>query len=236
MCVRVYERLGGSGHTRATRLSTRSQAEAERTAAGGRTAPAAAEPPSSEPASQPATVPLAPQENERAAQRPAADTMNGAVYISFFQGQLESVLEQVVQLAVQEISKTVGSGLNTLLLETAVKEQENRRLRLQLQAWENRAKSVDGPADGNPSPSKSKSERPDGKSPERQQQQQQHGPGGAAGAPSGLPTDIRRREQRRRAVGRQQLYNTHTNAQPQQHTHVFRGRRAVGAGSSHCLA
>uniref|UniRef100_A0A8C5EFD1 Uncharacterized LOC114468984 n=1 Tax=Gouania willdenowi TaxID=441366 RepID=A0A8C5EFD1_GOUWI len=60
--------------------------------------------------------------------------MNGAVYISFFQGQLESVLEQVVQLAVQEISKSVGSSLNALLLETAVKEQENRRLRLQLQA------------------------------------------------------------------------------------------------------
>ncbi|RVE70092.1 hypothetical protein OJAV_G00084160 [Oryzias javanicus] len=51
--------------------------------------------------------------------------MNGAVYISFFQGQLESVLEQVVQLAVQEISKTVGASLNALLLETAVKETEN---------------------------------------------------------------------------------------------------------------
>lgn len=138
--------------------------------------------------------------------------MNGAVYISFFQGQLESVLEQVVQLAVQEISKTVGSGLNTLLLETAVKEQENRRLRIQLQAWESRAKSADGPADGTSSPAKTKSERPDGKSPERQQQQ--HGHGGAGGAPSGLPTDTRRREQRRRAVGRQQLYNIHTTAVP----------------------
>lgn len=147
--------------------------------------------------------------------------MNGAVYISFFQGQLESVLEQVVQLAVQEISKTVGSGLNTLLLETAVKEQENRRLRLQLQAWENRAKSGDGPADGTSSPAKSKSERPDGKSPERQQPQQQHGPGGAAGAPSGLPTDTRRREQRRRAVGRQLLYNTHTQTHNRSYTHMY---------------
>uniref|UniRef100_A0A3P9B5Q8 Uncharacterized LOC101469303 n=1 Tax=Maylandia zebra TaxID=106582 RepID=A0A3P9B5Q8_9CICH len=67
--------------------------------------------------------------------------MNGAVYMSFFQGQLESVLEQVVQLAVQEISKTVGSSLNGLLLETAVKEQENRRLGLQLQAREKRGRA-----------------------------------------------------------------------------------------------
>lgn len=59
--------------------------------------------------------------------------MNGAVYISFFQGQLESVLEQVVQLAVRELSGTVGGSLNALLLETAAKEQENRRLRGQLQ-------------------------------------------------------------------------------------------------------
>lgn len=182
-------------------------------------------------ACQPATVPLGPQENERAAHRPAADTMNGAVYISFFQGQLESVLEQVVQLAVQEISKTVGSGLNTLLLETAVKEQENRRLRLQLQAWENRAKSGDGPADGTSSPTKTKSERPDGKSPERQQQQ--HGPGGAAGTPSSLPTDTRRREQRRRAVGRQQLYNTQTHNRSD--THMYLGGAWV-RGSSHWLA
>lgn len=62
--------------------------------------------------------------------------MNGAVYISFFQGQLESVLEQVVQLAVQEISKTVGASLNSMLIETAVKEQENQRLRLKLQSRE----------------------------------------------------------------------------------------------------
>uniref|UniRef100_A0A3Q1EAI7 Uncharacterized LOC110970892 n=1 Tax=Acanthochromis polyacanthus TaxID=80966 RepID=A0A3Q1EAI7_9TELE len=78
--------------------------------------------------------------------------MNGAVYISFFQGQLESVLEQVVQLAVQEISKSVGSSLNALLLETAVKEQENRRLRLQLQAKETRGRA----SDGGPSPASGK--------------------------------------------------------------------------------
>uniref|UniRef100_A0A3B3U5D0 MAP7 domain-containing protein 1-like n=1 Tax=Poecilia latipinna TaxID=48699 RepID=A0A3B3U5D0_9TELE len=72
--------------------------------------------------------------------------MNGAVYISFFQGQLESVLEQVVQLAVQEISKSVGSSLNALLLETAAKEQENRRLRLQLQTREGRGSTA--PEDG----------------------------------------------------------------------------------------
>lgn len=201
MCVRVYSCVSGSGHTRTTRLSTRTPAETEPAAAGGGTTATAAVGPLRTPPSPPAAVLLGPQENERAAQRASADTMNGAVYISFFQGQLESVLEQVVQLAVQEISKTVGSGLNTLLLETAVKEQENRRLRLQLQAWENRAKSGDVPADGTSSPAKSKSERPDGKSPERQQQQH-HGPAGAAGAPSGLPTDTRRREQRRRAVGR----------------------------------
>ncbi|KAM6957724.1 uncharacterized protein FYW47_011822 [Aplochiton taeniatus] len=62
--------------------------------------------------------------------------MNGAVYISFFQGQLESVLEQVVQLAVQEISKTVGASLNSMLLETAVKDQDNQRLRQKLQSRE----------------------------------------------------------------------------------------------------
>ncbi|KAG7267695.1 hypothetical protein CRUP_006519 [Coryphaenoides rupestris] len=67
--------------------------------------------------------------------------MNGSVYISFFQGQLEPVLEQVVQLAVQEISKTVGSSLNSMLLETAVKEQENQQLKLRL-------RSRDGALDG----------------------------------------------------------------------------------------
>ncbi|XP_041943018.1 uncharacterized protein si:dkeyp-113d7.10 [Alosa sapidissima] len=62
--------------------------------------------------------------------------MNGALYISFFQGQLESALEQVVQLAVQEITKTVGATLNSMLLETTAKDQENQRLRLKLQTSE----------------------------------------------------------------------------------------------------
>ncbi|XP_035253898.1 early growth response protein 4 [Anguilla anguilla] len=60
--------------------------------------------------------------------------MNGALYISFFQGQLESALEHVVQLAVQEITKTVGSSLNSMLQETTTKDQENQRLRLRLQS------------------------------------------------------------------------------------------------------
>ncbi|KAJ8254242.1 hypothetical protein COCON_G00208540 [Conger conger] len=59
--------------------------------------------------------------------------MNGALYISFFQGQLESAMEHVVQLAVQEITKTVGSSLNSMLQETTTKDQENQRLRLRLQ-------------------------------------------------------------------------------------------------------
>ncbi|XP_070703461.1 uncharacterized protein [Pempheris klunzingeri] len=136
--------------------------------------------------------------------------MNGAVYISFFQGQLESVLEQVVQLAVQEISKTVGSSLNTLLLETAVKEQENRRLRVQLQSRENRGRASTGPADGGDPPAAGKNktgraagaERADGgrTKPEQQQQQQQpHAPGGQGTEP-GAPTDTRRLEQRGRVV------------------------------------
>ncbi|XP_051526356.1 zinc finger protein 396-like [Myxocyprinus asiaticus] len=62
--------------------------------------------------------------------------MNGALYISFFQGQLESALEQVVQLAVQEITKTAGATLNSMLLETATKEQENQRLRATIQSRE----------------------------------------------------------------------------------------------------
>uniref|UniRef100_A0A8D3C9E0 C2H2-type domain-containing protein n=1 Tax=Scophthalmus maximus TaxID=52904 RepID=A0A8D3C9E0_SCOMX len=101
--------------------------------------------------------------------------MNGAVYISFFQGQLESVLEQVVQLAVQEISRTVGCSLNALLLETAAKEQENRRLRLQLQR---------PAAEGG------------GTEPELPRT---HAPGGQRAEPR-CPTDTRRLEQRGRVV------------------------------------
>lgn len=124
--------------------------------------------------------------------------MNGAVYMSFFQGQLESVLEQVVQLAVQEISKTVGSSLNGLLLETAVKEQENRRLRLQLQAREKRSRasaSDDGGGGGSPVSGKNKAgEKADSGRAKPEQQ-----PGGQGTGP-GVPTDTRRLEQRGRVV------------------------------------
>lgn len=127
--------------------------------------------------------------------------MNGAVYISFFQGQLESVLEQVVQLAVQEISKTVGSSLNALLLETAAKERENGRLRLQLQARESRARPAaeDG---GSAAKSKAAAERADG--------------GRTKPEPRGHgaePVDTRRLEQRGRAVGERA---TQTNKQTKQ--------------------
>lgn len=67
--------------------------------------------------------------------------MNGSLYISFFQGQLESALEQVVQLAVQEITNTVGATLNSMLLETATKEQDNQRLRATLQSRRGNGKS-----------------------------------------------------------------------------------------------
>lgn len=145
--------------------------------------------------------------------------MNGAVYISFFQGQLESVLEQVVQLAVQEISKTVGSSLNTLLLETAVKEQENRRLRLQLQSRENRGRANADPANGGGSAVVGKNkagkaagdERADGGRTKPEQKQQLHAPGGQGTEP-GVPTDTRRLEQRGRVVGRHPLYNSHSHS------------------------
>ncbi|XP_062845080.1 uncharacterized protein si:dkeyp-113d7.10 [Trichomycterus rosablanca] len=60
--------------------------------------------------------------------------MNASLYISFFQGQLESALEQVVQLAVREITGTVGASLSSMLLETARIEQENQRLRASIQS------------------------------------------------------------------------------------------------------
>ncbi|XP_038161570.1 zinc finger protein 469 isoform X3 [Cyprinodon tularosa] len=123
--------------------------------------------------------------------------MNGAVYISFFQGQLESVLEQVVQLAVQEISKSVGSSLNALLLETVSKEQENRRLRLQLQTREGRGSTSpeDGGSAAGGRSSKAGEERADGGRTKPE-------PRGAA-ARSGEPVasvDTRRLEQRGRVV------------------------------------
>lgn len=132
--------------------------------------------------------------------------MNGPVYISFFQGQLESVLEQVVQLAVQEISKTVGSSLNALLLETAVKEQENRRLLLQLQSRENRGSSDGG---GSPAAAKNKAGKAAGgeKADSGRTKPEQHASAGHGTEP-GLPIDTRRMEQRGRVVGRSPLYNT----------------------------
>ncbi|XP_023812981.1 uncharacterized protein LOC101171055 isoform X2 [Oryzias latipes] len=127
--------------------------------------------------------------------------MNGAVYISFFQGQLESVLEQVVQLAVQEISKTVGSSLNALLLETAVKEQENRRLRLQLQARENRGRGAaeDGGSAG-AAKAKAGELRGDGRRTKPSPPlPSPRAPGGQGGARA-VPFDTRRLEQRGRVV------------------------------------
>lgn len=139
--------------------------------------------------------------------------MNGAVYISFFQGQLESVLEQVVQLAVQEISKTVGSSLNALLLETAAKEQENRQLRLQLQARESRGRTGSLPAEGGSSASNRKAGEEPARPEQRLQPPQQHAPGGPDPQPR-RPTDTRRLQQRGRIVGT--LHNTtqHHNTAP----------------------
>lgn len=125
--------------------------------------------------------------------------MNGAVYISFFQGQLESVLEQVVQLAVQEISKTVGSSLNALLLETAAKEKENNRLRLLLQARENRARSSPSEDGGSAAAGRSKAERGDGGRTKPEPR--------GAGAEPAVPIDTRRLEQRGRAVGKQPFHD-----------------------------
>ncbi|KAM4534590.1 uncharacterized protein V3H82_024505 [Fundulus diaphanus] len=123
--------------------------------------------------------------------------MNGAVYISFFQGQLESVLEQVVQLAVQEISKSVGSSLNALLLETAAKEQENRRLRTQLQTREGRGST--SPEDGGSAAvgrsSKAGDERGDG----GRTKPEPRGAGARGGEPV-TSVDPRRLEQRGRVV------------------------------------
>uniref|UniRef100_A0A8C5B1L3 C2H2-type domain-containing protein n=1 Tax=Gadus morhua TaxID=8049 RepID=A0A8C5B1L3_GADMO len=109
--------------------------------------------------------------------------MNGSLYISFFQGQLEPVLEQVVQLAVQEISKTVGSSLNSMLLETVVKEQENKQLKLQLQSREN-----GGAADSAGSGRTKLGPLPDSHAP-------------VHCTARGMPADARRLEQKGRVVG-----------------------------------
>ncbi|MEQ2275838.1 hypothetical protein XENORESO_009516 [Xenotaenia resolanae] len=134
--------------------------------------------------------------------------MNGAVYISFFQGQLESVLEQVVQLAVQEISKSVGSSLNALLLETAAKEQENRQLRLQLQTREGRGSTSakDGGSTAVGRSSKAGDERGDG----GRTKPEPRGVGARSSEPI-APVDTRRLEQRGRVVGELLMHNTQTH-------------------------
>ncbi|XP_016086490.1 zinc finger protein 180-like [Sinocyclocheilus grahami] len=108
--------------------------------------------------------------------------MNGALYISFFQGQLESALEQVVQLAVQEITKTVGATLNSMLLETATKEQENQRLRATLQSRG---------GNGNSAAYKRKTDTND--------ETKQHAP--SQSPECGVQSETLRREQKARAVG-----------------------------------
>ncbi|KAK9958044.1 hypothetical protein ABG768_012225 [Culter alburnus] len=112
--------------------------------------------------------------------------MNGALYISFFQGQLESALEQVVQLAVQEITKTVGATLNSMLLETATKEQENQRLRATLQS---RQQEYGG--NGKSNASKRKTDAND--------ETKQHTP--SQSPDCGVQSETLRREQKGRAVG-----------------------------------
>ncbi|XP_051519364.1 zinc finger protein with KRAB and SCAN domains 3 [Myxocyprinus asiaticus] len=112
--------------------------------------------------------------------------MNGALYISFFQGQLESALEQVVQLAVQEITKTVGATLNSMLLETATKEQENLRLRATLQSRE--LKYV---GKGKSNASKGRKDTNDGTKQRTPSQSTE----------CGMQSETLRREQKGRAVG-----------------------------------
>ncbi|XP_077051128.1 uncharacterized protein LOC143701595 [Siphateles boraxobius] len=112
--------------------------------------------------------------------------MNGSLYISFFQGQLESALEQVVQLAVQEITKTVGATLNSMLLETATKEQENQRLRATLQSRE-----LEYGGNGKNNASKRKTDSNDGT--------KQHTP--SQSSECGDQSETLRREQKGRAVG-----------------------------------
>ncbi|XP_059411759.1 myoneurin [Carassius carassius] len=108
--------------------------------------------------------------------------MNGALYISFFQGQLESALEQVVQLSVQEITNTVGATLNSMLLETATKEQENQRLRATLQSRG---------GNGTSNASKGKTDTND--------ETKQHTP--SQSPECGVQSETLRREQKARAVG-----------------------------------
>ena len=118
--------------------------------------------------------------------------MNGSVYISFFQGQLEPVLEQVAQLAVQEISRTVGASLNSMLLETVVKERENKQLKLQLQSRENGGGEGGGGGGGGSPPDDA---------PAAAAEEHPHAPGPRC-APRGMPADTRRLEQKGRVVGK----------------------------------
>ncbi|XP_076864374.1 uncharacterized protein LOC143516573 [Brachyhypopomus gauderio] len=117
--------------------------------------------------------------------------MNGALYISFFQGQLESALEQVVQLAVQEITKTVGASLNLMLLDAATKDQENQRLRSKLQSrrQECAAKGKSGESeDGRGTKATDEGTKPERNTP-------------SGSADYGSHADALRLEQKRRAVG-----------------------------------
>ncbi|XP_066530940.1 uncharacterized protein si:dkeyp-113d7.10 isoform X2 [Hoplias malabaricus] len=111
--------------------------------------------------------------------------MNSALYISFFQGQLESALEQVVHLAVQEITGSVGPTLSALLMDTASRERENHALRARLQ--EKQTLQGDG------------AERGEGARGERHEASGRSG--GASFSAGGLQTDSLRLDQKRRAVG-----------------------------------
>lgn len=225
MLLRLYSGLSGSlsegaERTRELRRAAAAAAAGAGAAAGTAERPGADSYPVFRRGNRPAGVGLGArvQKNERALLG-GGENMNGAVYISFFQGQLESVLEQVVQLAVQEISKTVGSSLNTLLLETAVKEQENRRLLLQLQSRENRGRANANTADvgggGSPKNKAGKTagdERAD--SGRTKPEQRLHAPGAHSAEP-GLSTDTRRLEQRGRVVGRHPVtQHSHTGTPP----------------------
>ncbi|XP_067282287.1 myoneurin isoform X2 [Pseudorasbora parva] len=101
-------------------------------------------------------------------------------------GQLESALEQVVQLAVQEITKTVGATLNSMLLETATKEQENQRLRATIQSRE-----LEYGGSGKSNASRRKTDTNDGT--------KQHTP--SQSPECGDQSETLRREQKGRAVG-----------------------------------
>lgn len=139
--------------------------------------------------------------------------MNGSVYISFFQGQLEPVLEQVVQLAVQEISKTVGSSLNSMLLETAVKERENQQLKLQLQSRDSAHNNNGCPVPAGGKAAVAAADRASsGSRTKLEPLEDSHAP--VYCSARGLPADARRLEQKGRVVGKTTAHYryTHTHA------------------------